>query len=162
MKRLFSGMLWSFFGFCGVLYSNSTGCIFCDQDLIASEKLFETDLLVVIADCDQTREGHVLIVPKRHTIRLDQMTTQELSELGPLAKKVAEFFACHLHTNQYQLIQRNGLEAGQTVPHAHFHMIPIRTKHTSIGLGTDEFSRLEKLITDYRQGFHALFGDSSP
>lgn len=144
----------------GALLCATPSCIFCDQNLIASEKLYETDHLVVIADCDQTREGHVLILPKRHVIRLDQMTLEELAELGPLTKKVAEFFAHHLRTEQYQLIQRNGPDAGQTISHVHFHMIPIKAKHTAISLGTDECARLEKLITDYRQGFQDLFGQT--
>lgn len=146
----------------GALFCATPSCIFCDQNLIASEKLYETDNLVVIADCDQTREGHVLILPKRHIIRLDQMSAEELRELGPLTKRVADFFAHHLRTEQYQLIQRNGLDAGQTIPHVHFHMIPISAKHTPISAGTDEYARLEKLISDYRTGFHDLFESTQP
>ncbi|KZP21279.1 HIT-like protein [Athelia psychrophila] len=100
----------------------SDGCIFCKiiKGEIPSFKVVETELSFAFLDISPLSEGHTLVVPKYHAAKLDEVPDQYLSDILPLSKKIA------LSTGypDYNLLQNNGKNAFQHVPHVHFHIIP--------------------------------------
>lgn len=76
--------------------------------------------------------GHVLIIPKRHVERFEFLTNEELTQIGQVVKKVDRTVQKVFGTSSYLLLQKNGKEVGQTVPHVHVHYIPRKSGEDSI------------------------------
>lgn len=52
------------------------------------------------------------------------LTDAEITQIGRVIKKVNQAVEKVFETSSYLLLQKNGLEVGQTVPHVHFHYVP--------------------------------------
>jgi diadenosine tetraphosphate (Ap4A) HIT family hydrolase len=64
--------------------------------------------------------GHCVFFPRRHAPRLDDLDDGELAAVFTLIKRIA----VALDVDQYNVISNNGERAGQTVFHAHAHIVP--------------------------------------
>lgn len=89
---------------------------------IPSYKIAENEKFYAFLDIFPLREGHVLVVPKNETDNLFDLPSEFLSEMllfaRPIAKAIEKSFDCN----------RCGISViGLEVPHAHVHLIPIRT-----------------------------------
>ncbi|MCD6365100.1 MAG: HIT family protein [Planctomycetes bacterium] len=101
-------------------------CIFCG--IVAGEipaaKVLEDDTCVAFMDIGPLARGHVLLIPKRHVVTIDQMKAEEaagmLANLPALASAVRKVTGCE----GMNILQNNGLVAHQVVMHVHFHIIP--------------------------------------
>lgn len=87
---------------------------------IPSYKIAENDAFFAFLDIAPLRMGHTLVVPKRETDYIFNLTDAELSAMllfaQPIAKAVEQAFPC----------KRCGLAViGLEVPHAHLHIVPI-------------------------------------
>jgi len=87
-------------------------------------KLYEDEQTLAFMDIMPQADGHALIIPKEAAV-----TILELSEASTMAciritRKIALAVHKALDCNGIQVVQLNGAVAGQTVPHAHFHVIP--------------------------------------
>ncbi len=69
-------------------------------------------------------EGHCLILPNRHVTYAKDLTDAELLEIHEVIKKVELATKKVFHTVSYIIVQKNGIESGQTVPHVLFHYYP--------------------------------------
>src|SRR4029450_9939398 len=69
----------------------------------------------VLSVGEPSATGHCVFFPRRHTPNL-----HDLGELFSLVKRVA----IALELDQYNVLQNNGARAGQTVFHAHVHLVP--------------------------------------
>ena len=105
-------------------------CIFCRiaAGEIPSATLYEDDDFRAILDLGPARRGHTLIIPKKHYENLFEMPDELASKAVLTAKKVAGALKTGLDCDGIQLVQNNGLAAGQTVFHFHMHLIPAWTK----------------------------------
>lgn len=52
------------------------------------------------------------------------LTDEEITQMGRVIKRVDQAVMKVFGTSSYLLLQKNGLEVGQSVPHVHFHYIP--------------------------------------
>ncbi len=59
------------------------------------------------------------------------LSDEEILQIGRVTKKVNQAASKVFKTSSYLLLQKNGLEVGQTVPHVHFHYIPRADGDTS-------------------------------
>lgn len=75
--------------------------------------------------------GHCLIIPKRHVERFENLTEEEITHIGIGIQKVNHAVQKVFQISSYLLLQKNGVEAGQTVPHVHVHYIPRKTGECS-------------------------------
>ncbi|KAG8214912.1 HIT-like domain-containing protein [Butyriboletus roseoflavus] len=87
---------------------------------IPSFKLVETGLSYAFLDIGPLSQGHALIIPKDHTVKMHELPDEYLADALPIAKKIA--LAQGLEN--YNIIQNNGRLAHQEVDHVHFHVIP--------------------------------------
>ena len=97
-------------------------CLFCkivNKD-IPSEIIFEDDLSLAFMDAYPVVEGHLLIIPKNHHPTFHDIPDDELSRIMRNLKTIANAVGA----DNYNILQNNGRKAGQTVFHAHFHLIP--------------------------------------
>jgi diadenosine tetraphosphate (Ap4A) HIT family hydrolase len=81
---------------------------------------------VAFPDSFPVTAGHMLVVPRRHVGRLEELSSQEWTELFELARLVCREIAAEPGVGGYNLGVNNGTAAGQTVHHVHVHVIPRR------------------------------------
>ena len=88
-------------------------CIFCKiaNGEIPSATLYEDEMFRVILDLGPASKGHAL----------DEATS---SKVLALAAKIGAAMKKSLKCDGFNLVQNNGLAAGQTVFHFHMHVIP--------------------------------------
>lgn len=101
-------------------------CIFCKilNGDIPSAKLYEDEDFAIILDVGPASLGHALILPKEHYANVFEMPEELLSKCMNLAKVWGEKLVKGLNADGLNLVQNNGLAAGQTVFHYHLHLIP--------------------------------------
>lgn len=109
-------------------------CVFCKilNKEIPSTKLYEDEDFVIILDVGPATFGHALVIPQQHYENIYEMPTELLEKSIRLAKEWGEKLVKALHADGLNLVQNNGLAAGQTVYHYHLHLIP-RYENDAVG-----------------------------
>ena len=103
---------------------NNMDCIFCK--IVAGEIpvkiLEETSNSMSFLDAFPLAKGHVLVIPKNHHQKIQDMSSKENNDL---------FSLVHLMISKVDAITgatlvavHNGKEAGQEIPHVHVHLVP--------------------------------------
>jgi diadenosine tetraphosphate (Ap4A) HIT family hydrolase len=100
------------------------GCPFCE--IVAKEASLSTGHVVAFRDRYPLSEGHTLVVPARHVASLSDLTAEEEAELWALVREVREDLAGSHDLDGFNIGVNDGEAAGQTVRHAHVHVIPRR------------------------------------
>lgn len=99
-------------------------CIFCS---IASgnsgTKVYETKKHVVCMDIQPLSRGHMLVIPKYHAERLENLPDEYLSESLVLIKRIVKTAGT---ISDYNILQNNGHM--QSVGHVHFHLVPFHSE----------------------------------
>lgn len=106
-------------------------CAFCDTSVLEAQTFYEDDLVLALYTHKPVYPGHSLIIPKRHVSRFEQLSKEEMVQMQETIKKVHKAASEVFGTHSYLLLQKNGEEVGQSVPHVHFHYIPRKTGETS-------------------------------
>ncbi len=109
-------------------------CLFCK--IIAGEvpsiSVLETKSALAFMDIGPLAEAHLLVIPKRHYARLDEMPEHEVRCVTALLPRLARAVVKVTEAEGYNILQNNGQVAGQAVEHVHFHVIP-RKKGDGLG-----------------------------
>ncbi|KAM5475248.1 Adenosine 5'-monophosphoramidase [Microsporum audouinii] len=93
-------------------------------------KLFESERVLAFLDIQPLSRGHALVIPKYHGAKLTDIPDADLSELLPVAKKIAVAAGA----DDFNILQNNGTIAHQVVPHVHVHMIPKPNEPEGLGI----------------------------
>jgi diadenosine tetraphosphate (Ap4A) HIT family hydrolase len=105
-------------------------CLFCSEK-ISREVAFELGTVFAVADSYPVTRGHMLIIPKRHVVDYFSMSDAEKRDSEKLIKLIRERIVEDDKTVEGFNIGLNcGRVAGQTVLHAHIHLIPRRKGDT--------------------------------
>ena len=101
-------------------------CIFCKiaNGEIPSATLYEDEDFRVILDLGPATKGHALILPKNHFANLFEIPEDMDAKAFILAKKIAKKMKDVFGCDGVNIVQNNGVAAGQTVFHFHIHLIP--------------------------------------
>ncbi|EEA23801.1 Adenosine 5'-monophosphoramidase [Talaromyces marneffei ATCC 18224] len=110
----------------------SPACIFCKiiKGDIPSFKIFESDKVFAFLDIQPLSRGHALVIPKFHGAKLTDIPDEYLTELLPVAKKIAVATGAE----DFNVLQNNGRAAHQLVDHVHFHVIPKPNETEGLGI----------------------------
>jgi histidine triad (HIT) family protein len=101
-------------------------CIFCR--IIAGEVpadfVHQDDLVVAFRDINPVAPVHILLVPRRHLTSLAEITEEDRLWLARLQEVAAEL-ARHKKVAEsgFRMVLNCGPDAGQEVPHLHYHLI---------------------------------------
>lgn len=95
-------------------------CIFCQK----SEIVLENDLAKAFWDIHPVREGHLLIVPKQHYATYFDVPVETKRALDDLLTAGKRLLDERYHPAGYNIGINVNPAAGQTVMHAHIHLIP--------------------------------------
>jgi histidine triad (HIT) family protein len=101
-------------------------CIFCDIAAKVSEAeiVFENEKFIAFLDINPINYGHTLVIPKTHHDNYLTIPAQELAEMTKLTQFIAGSVKRALNSDGFNIISNNGLSAGQSVFHFHYHIIP--------------------------------------
>ena len=94
-------------------------CIFCKivNGDIPSYKVYEDDNFLAFLDISQATIGHTLVVPKKHYENIFELP--ENSEIFNIVIKLSKAVKEATHAEGVNILNNNGLAAGQTVNHYH-------------------------------------------
>ena len=108
---------------CGLSYATCPFCRLLREDRVAAVH----GSVAAIEDRYPVTEGHMLIVPKRHTPDWFSMNEQEIEDSRTLIRRLADTLRNnHPSITGFNIGTNSGESAGQTVFHAHIHLIPRR------------------------------------
>ncbi|MCU9532991.1 HIT family protein [Streptococcus sp. CSL10205-OR2] len=101
-------------------------CIFCKivSGDIPSSKVYEDDDVLAFLDISQATNGHTLVIPKKHVrnvLEMDEATAETVFSRVP---KLARAIKKATGAQGLNIINNNEEAAGQTVFHAHIHLLP--------------------------------------
>ena len=86
-------------------------------------KVAEDENYFAFLDINPMAEGHTLVIPKREQDYIFDLEDEELGGLMKFAKKVAASLKANIECSRVAVVVL-GLE----VPHAHIHLIPIKSE----------------------------------
>ena len=101
-------------------------CIFCKivSQAIPATVIHEDDEVLVFMDIGPIIKGHALVIPKKHYDAVGETPDEILAKLHITAKRIAQVQMNALEADGVNILQNNGIAAGQEVPHVHIHVIP--------------------------------------
>lgn len=100
-----------------------TSCVFCTR-VGQPATLFETAALYAMPDKFPLCPGHILLISKAHLPCYGAADAATACELDEAVVRVEAFLAAHYTSSGALFLWENGV-AGQTVPHAHLHLLPL-------------------------------------
>jgi len=100
-------------------------CIFCKiaAKEIPSTSVYEDDHLLAFRDLNPQAPEHILIIPKKHIARIENLSSEDTDLMGRLLVAAKQIAADLGLKNGYRLVFNNGLDGGQEVEHIHLHLM---------------------------------------
>ena len=86
--------------------------------------VYEDDLTLAFMDIMPSDEGHTLVITKEPAVGILDLSADGAAALIKTTQKVARAVKKALAAPGIMLVQLNGAEAGQSIPHIHFHILP--------------------------------------
>jgi len=91
---------------------------------MAREELFVSEFALGFADAHPVSAGHTLVIPRRHVASLYELSDEEYQGLWGAVRTVRNILQGELRPAGFNIGVNDGAAAGQTVFHAHVHVIP--------------------------------------
>ena len=100
-------------------------CLFCKiiAGEIPSTKVYEDDSVLAFRDIAPQAPTHVLVIPKAHISGCDGVTWENSAVVAHIFEVIPAIAKSEGLTNGYRVVSNCGPDAGQTVPHLHFHIL---------------------------------------
>ncbi len=100
-------------------------CLFCKITAgeIPSTKVYEDETVLAFRDINPMAPTHILVIPKDHIPSVDGITPENSGVVAHIFEVIPAIAAAEGLTNGYRVISNCGPDAGQTVPHLHFHIL---------------------------------------
>ncbi len=101
-------------------------CVFCKiaAGSVDVERIYEDELVVAFLDIAPINEGHILVIPKEHTASPSSLSEEVSGRLFYVASRIGLALKKALNADGYNLHLSDGICSGQTIFHAHLHVIP--------------------------------------
>lgn len=99
-------------------------CVFCD---IASKKIntytvYENNNIIAFLDYEPINEGHILLIPKKHYLDVDELPKELLTEIMETSQRLVTAIKKVYKPDGYSIMQNGG--AFNDVRHFHLHIFP--------------------------------------
>jgi diadenosine tetraphosphate (Ap4A) HIT family hydrolase len=100
---------------------NLERCIFCQPE---REIIAQNDRAIAVLDSFPVSPGHTLILPRRHVATIWDLEPAEYSDCFALVHNVRSVIETRFSPDGFNVGTNCGEAAGQSVWHAHIHVIP--------------------------------------
>ena len=100
-------------------------CLFCKivAGTIPSTKVYEDDLVLAFRDIAPMAPTHILVIPKAHIPSVDGITAENSAVVAHIFEVIPQIAKAEGLVDGYRVVSNCGPDAGQTVPHLHFHIL---------------------------------------
>ena len=101
-------------------------CIFCRiiAGQVPTVRLYEDEKTFSFMDSNPTSDGHCLVIPKRHSVTLFDISEEDITAVMKTVRKVTLAIKESLNPAGLVVYQLNGRAAGQAIDHLHVHLVP--------------------------------------
>ncbi len=105
-----------------------THCTFCDiiQGAAEVSVCYDDATAIAFMDVQPVNDGHVLVVPREHYERLEDVPSEVGRHLYDVAVKLIPVIQGVAGVDDMNIVVNSGTAAGQDVFHFHVHLIPRR------------------------------------
>ena len=99
-------------------------CLFCKiaEGQIPSNKVYEDELVYAFYDIDPQAPTHFLVIPKAHIGSVAEVTEDNADVVAHIFAVISKVTK-ELGLDSYRVVSNIGEQAGQSVPHLHFHVL---------------------------------------
>ena len=100
-------------------------CLFCRiiAGEIPSSRVYEYDTILAFRDIAPQAPTHILVIPKAHISGCDGVTAENSAVVAHIFEVIPQIARAEGLTGGYRVVSNCGSDAGQTVPHLHFHIL---------------------------------------
>mgnify|MGYP003149873519 CR=1 FL=1 len=98
------------------------GCPFCDLD--PDRVLFTNRIATALYDAYPVTPGHMLVIPNVHVSSIFELSWPKRQAMMDMVELVRDHLGREYKTNCFNIGINEGVWSGQTVDHAHIHIIP--------------------------------------
>ena len=100
-------------------------CLFCKiaAGEIPSTKVYEDETILAFRDIAPQAPTHILVIPKEHIPSVDGITAENSAVVAHIFETIPAIARAENLANGYRVVSNCGPDAGQTVPHLHFHIL---------------------------------------
>jgi diadenosine tetraphosphate (Ap4A) HIT family hydrolase len=98
-------------------------CPFCDR-IERGEHAAASQHAVAVGDDYPLTRGHTLVLPRRHVASIYDLPQAEQADVWALVAQVRSQLAKEYSPAGFNIGLNDGAAAGQTIDHAHVHVIP--------------------------------------
>ena len=100
-------------------------CIFCKiiKGEIPSTKVYEDEVILAFRDIAPQAPTHILVIPKVHMEDCNGISAENSAIVAHIFEMIPKIAAEEGLVNGYRVVTNCGVDAGQTVPHLHFHIL---------------------------------------
>lgn len=100
-------------------------CLFCKiiAGDIPSTKVYEDETVFAFRDIAPQAPTHILVIPKAHISGVSAITPETSAVVAHIFEVIPAIARAEGLENGYRVVSNCGPDAGQTVPHLHFHIL---------------------------------------
>jgi histidine triad (HIT) family protein len=91
---------------------------------IPADIIYEDDATLAFLDVAPVAPGHTLVIPKKPFVNVFDIDDESLCAVMRTVRKIAPAVRDAVGAKGVHINSNHGEEAGQVVPHLHFHIIP--------------------------------------
>ena len=104
-------------------------CLFCKiiAGQIPSTKVYEDETVLAFRDIAPQAPTHILVIPKVHIDSVAGITAENRGVVAHIFEVIPQIAQKEGLVNGYRVVSNCGADAGQTVPHLHFHILGGKT-----------------------------------
>ena len=104
-------------------------CLFCKivAGQIPSTKVYEDETVLAFRDIAPQAPTHILVIPKAHIGSVAGITAENSGVVAHIFEVIPGIAEKEGLTGGYRVVSNCGADAGQTVPHLHFHILGGKT-----------------------------------
>ena len=101
--------------------SETASCIFCNPE---REIIAENEAAIAVFDHFPVTPGHALVLPRRHVATIWELEDAEYDRCFRLVRELRSILEMRYGPDGFNVGTNCGEAAGQSVWHAHIHVIP--------------------------------------
>ena len=100
-------------------------CLFCKiiAGEIPSAKVYEDETVLAFRDIAPQAPTHILVIPKTHIASVAEVTAENSGVVAHIFEVIPQIARAEGLEGGYRVVSNCGGDAGQTVPHLHFHIL---------------------------------------
>ena len=106
-------------------FHTDPNCLFCKiaAGEIPSTKVYEDENVYAFRDINPQAPVHILVIPREHIVSVGALDEGNSVHAAKCLEAAAKIAGQEGLANGFRLISNCGPDAGQTVPHLHFHIL---------------------------------------